>query len=266
MAGIRAATFTFALLLLAICDAWAAPRVPKAGRPVVTTTTASPAAKLGRSAQDLRSVATSEKLVAITLDDGPDPKYTPTALRIAREHGVHFTFFLLGSHVEAHPDLAREILAEGHAIGNHTWSHRVMMGLTETENRAEIECCQRALERTCGATPKLLRPPKGRFDDTAAKVADTLGYQIVLWSVAVENHTTKTPEAMTERVLSRVKPGAIILAHDGRPRDLINRDRTMKALEILVTELQKRGYKLVTVPELLAHASRQQAAPTPRNR
>ncbi len=266
MVRIRAATLIFAFILFGIGRVLAEPQAFRQKPPIVVDTVAKPKVKTRQPAKGLRVVDTNEKLVAITFDDGPDPKYTPIVLKIAREHNVHFTFFLLGSHVEAYPDLARQIVAEGHVIGNHTWSHRLMLGLTEIENRAEIECGQRAIERTCGPTLKLLRPPKGRFDETTAKVADSLGYQIVLWSVAIENHTTRTPESMSARVLSRVKPGSIILAHDGRPRDPINRDRTMKALEMLIAELQKKGYKLVTVPELIAHTSHQQSDKTSRNR
>jgi peptidoglycan/xylan/chitin deacetylase (PgdA/CDA1 family) len=92
-------------------------------------------------------------------------------------------------------------------------------------------------------------------DENVARAAESLGCEVVLWLVTVEHRDTKTPQAMAERVLQRVRPGAIILAHDGCPHQPINRDKTMAALPILVEALQKQGYRFVTVPQLLALAA-----------
>jgi peptidoglycan/xylan/chitin deacetylase (PgdA/CDA1 family) len=202
----------------------------------------------------IRRVETSEKVVALTLDDGPDPKYTPLVLELARKHHLALTFFVTGEHVRLHPELARRIAAEGHVIGNHTWSHNIMLGLSEGEDAAEIEACGAEIEKVCAYRPRLFRPPKGKLDDNVTRAAASLGYTIVLWSVAVEHHDEKTPEGMAHRVLERVQPGSIILAHDGSPHERVARDKTMAALAILVGELQKQGYRFVTVPELLAVA------------
>ena len=203
---------------------------------------------------DIRRVEVSEKVVALTLDDGPDPKYTPLVLELARKHHLALTFFVTGEHVRLHPELARRIVAEGHVIGNHTWSHKIMLGLSESENVAEIEACGAEIEKVCGRHTKLFRPPKGRVDDNVARAAAALGYQVVLWSVAVEHRDATTPQAMAQRVIQRVQPGSIVLAHDYHPRQGGSGDRTVAALSIVVEELQKQGYRFVTVPQLLALA------------
>jgi len=208
----------------------------------------------------IKKVDVEEKLVALTFDDGPDPKYTPRVLDFARGHHIPLTFFLLGERVRLHPELARRMLAEGHAIGNHTWSHTVLIGLSEAEDGAEIEACEAEIEKICGYHTKLFRPPKGKVDETVARAAATRGYEIILWSVAVEHHDAKTPQAMADRVVQRVRPGSIILAHDGSPHQDISRDRTVAALPMLVDELRRRGYRFVTVPELLARAAKERVA------
>ncbi len=200
----------------------------------------------------IRSVNTQEKLVALTFDDGPDPKYTPMVLDIARQRHIPLTFFLVGSHVRLYPELARRMLAEGHVIGNHTWSHSVMLGRNDAEDVAEIEACGLELEKVCGQRPSLLRPPKGYLDDSVIRAATGLGDQIILWTVGLEHHESTGADAMAKRAANRVRPGSIILAHDGWRA---NRDRTIAAFPLLVDELRKRGYTFVTVPDLLSRAT-----------
>jgi peptidoglycan/xylan/chitin deacetylase (PgdA/CDA1 family) len=199
-------------------------------------------------------VSTDKKLVALTFDDGPDPKYTPTVLRLAREHGVKVTFFVIGREVEHHPELARQEVAEGHAIGNHTWGHKPMTGASEKQNLAEIEGCERAIERVCGIHTHLFRPPRGQWDGDSFLSAQALGYRMILWTVTLEHRSSKTPEEMADRVINGISPGMIVLAHDGEPSHALDRRRTMAALPLVIEGLKKRGYRFVTVPELLVEA------------
>jgi len=203
----------------------------------------------------IKRVPVEEKLVALTLDDGPDPEYTPLVLKLARDRGVPLTFFLMGRHVQQHPDLARQVAAEGHAIGNHTFSHTIMV----TQDAAEIRRYEKEIEQACGHCAHLFRPPRGRWDRNVVRAATQLGYDVVLWEVALEHHEVQDAEAMAARVAARVRPGSIIVAHDGWPRHPINRDQTIRALPMLIDELQKQGYRFVTVPELLAHRRSPQA-------
>lgn len=196
-------------------------------------------------------VKTNRKVVALTLDDGPDPKYTPQVLKLAREKELKLTFFLVGREIQLHPELARQEVAEGHVIGNHTWDHPVLKLLDEGHDIMEIEKCEKEIEKICGRKTHFFRPPKGLWDGDTFLAAAELGYRMILWSVALEHHAAKTPEEMARRVLKKVRPGMIILAHDGEPCHPVNRSKTMKALPLLVDGLLKEGYTFVTVPELL---------------
>jgi peptidoglycan/xylan/chitin deacetylase (PgdA/CDA1 family) len=203
-------------------------------------------------------VPTDRKVVALTIDDGPDPKYTPTVLAIARQKGIRLTFFLVGREVQAHPDLARREVAEGHAIGNHTWDHPLLLRDTAVDDAAEIKRCGDVIEAVCGRRARLFRPPWGLWDDDAFVEAERQGYRMILWTVAVEHHSAQTPEAMAQRVLQKVRPGTIILAHDGEPNGPIDRSKTMQALPLIIDRLRERGYRFVTVPELLRIGRRAQ--------
>ncbi|HUT74009.1 MAG TPA: polysaccharide deacetylase family protein [Armatimonadota bacterium] len=196
-------------------------------------------------------VKSDEKVVALTFDDGPDPRYTSSVLRLARKRGLKLTFFLVGREIQLHPALAAEEVAEGHAIGNHTWDHPVMAGETAVQDLLEIERCEDEIERICGECTHLFRPPKGLWDRDTFLTAEALGYRMILWSVALEHHSAHTPEEMAQRVLDKVRPGMIVLAHDGEPCHPANREKTMRALPILVDGLQHQGYRFVTVPQLL---------------
>lgn len=196
-------------------------------------------------------VHTDRKVVALTFDDGPDPTYTPQVLKLARDEGVKFTFFLIGRAVAAYPDLARREVAEGHVVGNHTWSHPLLTHDSSLGKLAEITRCAGEIRRACGVRTRLFRPPKGRWDGDAFREAEGLGYQLVLWTITLEHHDAPTPRAMADRVLRHLTPGMIILAHDGEPRHPLSRSKTMAAVRLLVNGLHERGYRLVTVPELL---------------
>lgn len=203
-----------------------------------------------RSQAVVRGVETAQKVIALTFDDGPDPKYTPAVLELARERGIKLTFFLVGQEIQLHPELARQEVAEGHAIGNHTWDHHVMTPLSKRQDMSEIERCEDEIEQVCGRRTHLFRPPKGLFDDYTLSSAAVLGYRMVLWSVALEHHH-RNPQRMAQRVIDMARPGMIILAHDGEAGHPTDRTHTLQALPVLVNGLQQKGYRLVTVPELL---------------
>lgn len=221
----------------------------------------------GRTAgpEVIASVVTSQKVVALTFDDGPDPKYTPTVLALARAKGIKVTFFLIGRMVQASPALAEEEVAEGHAIGNHTWDHHRLTPLTQRQSQSEITLCQDVLDRVCGVRPHLLRPPKGLWNPRAGGAAAGLGYPLILWSLELEHHPWKTPQQLAQRAIGLARPGAIILAHDGEPDRPTDHSKTLQALPILIDGLRAKGYRFVTVPELLAlgRGNRVEAAVSP---
>lgn len=188
------------------------------------------------------------KVVALTFDDGPHPVYTPKILEILRRYNVKATFFLIGKRVEQFPQIAQQIISEGHEVGNHTYSHPNDLPKENWDKvRSEIEKCSTAIERVTGVRPKLFRPPKGFLNYKVLTLAQIEGYTLVFWTVSADHKDAPTPQAMAKRVLKFVHPGAIILMHDGR---IPSRWKDVKALPLIIEGLKKRGYKFVTVSEL----------------
>ncbi len=177
--------------------------------------------------------------VALTYDDGPSI-HTPRLLDALAAAHVKATFFVLGRSVTAYPDVLRREAELGMAIGNHTWSHRDMRRLTDAELRTEIDTTSAAVVTVVGSAPTLMRPPYGAYDDRTR----ALGLPIIRWDVDSEDWRNRSAAITTQRVLSAVRPGSIVLMHDIHPS-------TVDATPGIIAALQARGYVLVTVPELL---------------
>jgi peptidoglycan/xylan/chitin deacetylase (PgdA/CDA1 family) len=210
-------------------------------------------------------VPTDQKVVALTFDDGPDPAYTPAVLDLARAKGVKFTFFVVGRQSSLYPEIVKRMAAEGHAVENHTWDHHEMTRLSERQDVSEIQLCDDEINRILGSRPSFMRPPRGEWDDDLYRAAAALGYRVVLWSIELEHHPRRSAQQMAQRATSMTRPGMIILAHDGAVDRRFDRTKTMQALPILVDGLLKKGYRFVTVPELMSMATdaRQTAAAAP---
>lgn len=203
---------------------------------------------IGLDAVDLR-VQTTEKAVALTFDDGPSPRWTPAVLKILAQFKARGTFFLVGRNALANPRLvAQEVLA-GDEIGNHTFDHPNLRALTAAGVDKELVRGARAIERAGAPKPTLFRPPWGFTDKAAQALAGRHSYRTIAWNLAVEHFVDhQSVNRGVSEIMARVSPGAIILAHDGRKA---NRTRTIEALPILLKDLRARGYRLVTVDELL---------------
>ncbi|NSW81931.1 MAG: polysaccharide deacetylase family protein [Syntrophothermus sp.] len=198
----------------------------------------------------IHHVHAKEKLVALTFDDGPDPRYTPQVLDILKQHRVHATFFVVGESVQRHPDIVKRELQEGHEIENHSYTHPDLGKKNAAEILKELETTQKVIEITAGRAPRYFRPPRGLFNTQVVEIAQRLGMKTVLWDIGVEHRAFRDPRDMAYRVVGKAHPGIIILAHDGR----LDRSLTVKALPILINEYQKMGYRFVTLTELLASA------------
>ena len=199
-----------------------------------------------------------DRVVALTFDDGPDIRYTPLDLQILRDKNVRATFFMIGDQVEKHPELAMEAFMDGNEIGNHTYSHPDMKKLSWADTVREISKAQDVLVRVLGFRPIYFRPPRGEFDNQDLEVAKAMGYKVVMWTVGVENHLMITPQAMVDRVCSKVRSGSVILMHDGS----LDRSRTVAALPLLIDKLRLMGYSLVTVSDLLVAMGPKRASET----
>ncbi|MEG4015240.1 MULTISPECIES: polysaccharide deacetylase family protein [unclassified Microcoleus] len=192
-------------------------------------------------------VKDSEKVIALTVDDGPWPETTEQMLDIFQQNDVKATFFWIGKSIENSPEIARRVVAAGHAIGNHTWHHWYdsMDAATVAD---EIDRTAKLIYETTGVKTTFFRPPGGVLNNGLAKYAKDRNYSVVMWSVtSADTDPHAQPSAFVNNVLKGAKPGAIVLMHDGGG----DRSRTIKALPEMIAGLKKQGYRFVTVPELL---------------
>ncbi|WP_330478114.1 polysaccharide deacetylase family protein [Streptomyces platensis] len=190
------------------------------------------------------------KCVALTFDAGPS-EHTNRLLDILKKEKVHATFFMLGeNHVEKRPAEVKRIDAEGHELANHTWSHQILTDIPAASAKREMSRLQDAVRKITGRTPRLMRPPQGRTDETVSEISKDLGLAQVLWSVTAKDYQTNDSALITKRVLEQTERDGIILLHD------IYRG-TVPAVPGILKELKKRGYTIVTVSQLLSPAKPQ---------
>ncbi|MBM3472079.1 MAG: polysaccharide deacetylase family protein [Armatimonadetes bacterium] len=182
--------------------------------------------------------------VALTIDDGPHPLTTPLMLDVLRRWGVHATFFLVGENAEQFPELVRLIARDGHEIGNHTYSH---ISLTELNPRGvwtQLRGCDQAIEAASGVKPRLMRPPGGDCSELALRVTDHLGYETALWTANSGDWRNHNREAIVANGLSHMRPGSIILMHQG---DLWSLD----ALPYILQGIRQAGLEVGTVSDVV---------------
>lgn len=205
--------------------------------------------------QTVWSLSTKEKVIALTFDDGPNPIYTKQILDILRNHDVKATFFLLGENAERYPDIAKSVVQAGHVIGNHTFGHATLGLRLPSEIETEIKQAEEIILNVTGVKPVFFRPPRGHRNPFLFQVTKKMGYVVVGWSVDPKDWSRPTAEKITKRILTKIKPGAIILFHDGseKPEDkgFDDRSQTVATLPIILEELKSQGYRLVTIKELL---------------
>ncbi|MDZ5471292.1 polysaccharide deacetylase family protein [Bacillus sp. 31A1R] len=198
----------------------------------------------------LRGPANVNRL-ALTFDDGPDPRFTPLVLDTLKKYNVKATFFLMGARAKAYPDIVKRMIDEGHIVGNHTYWHPnlVKQGEVATLER-EVNQSEEELARLIGYRTKLFRAPYGfLYNELVEKLRD-MNYTVVGWSVDSLDWKEEPPETIAYTVLSNVQPGAIILMHDAGDWTS-DRTNTIKSLDQIIPTLKEQGFEFVTVPELL---------------
>lgn len=203
---------------------------------------------------------TAEKVVALTFDDGPNEPYTSQILDILKEYDVKATFFVIGKNVEMYPQTANRMVVEGHILGNHSYNHRANHALTDIDGE-DIERAQYTIFLFAGVVPYLYRPPHGKKSPTELNFLKSKNLIEITWNVSTnEQHKTAVfgepvPDQVARHIIGEVKPGYIILLHDGygAQHNTQKSDRSLivKALPIIIENLQSRGYQFITVPELL---------------
>jgi cellulose synthase/poly-beta-1,6-N-acetylglucosamine synthase-like glycosyltransferase/peptidoglycan/xylan/chitin deacetylase (PgdA/CDA1 family) len=195
------------------------------------------------------------RTVALTFDDGPDPQWTPRILDILARHGAHATFFQVGSQVNAHPALARRVLAEGHEIGSHTFSHPWLARTPAWRRGLELTLTRNAIAAATGRAPVLIRPPYAATPDAATaadfaalRQAGEAGYLTVLTDLDTEDWRRPGVAAIVAAAQPAKDRGAVVMMHDSGG----DRAQTVAALDVLIPTLKARGYRFTTVSEALA--------------
>lgn len=200
-----------------------------------------------KEAQTISYVPTSQKIVALTIDDGPHYKVTPEILNVLREKHVKATFFVLGENVEHFPKLLAQEVSEGHEIGTHTYSHTALSKFDSKRIIEEFDKAEKIISQTA-PKPTLFRPPGGLYNRQVIEAAHQKGYTVILWSVDPRDWSCPPTAKVVEKVLHDIKPGSIILLHDGQyPLP------TPQALGTIIDRLRAQGYEFVTVSELLQY-------------
>jgi peptidoglycan/xylan/chitin deacetylase (PgdA/CDA1 family) len=194
------------------------------------------------------------KRICLTFDDGPATPFTEQILAILRKYQVPATFFLCGRNVEREPDLARHILAEGHAVGNHTYSHRFLGFKSRRRMAREIDRTQDVIEKVVGHRPVVFRPPFGVRWFGLEPTLRERGIHLVLWSATGYDWKKDVP-GIVAATMKELKPGAVILLHDGRETrstGRVDRSRTVRALPGIIEGARQRGYTFVPLQEFLS--------------
>ena len=214
--------------------------------PGLPTRSARPTARAGPVAAPVRwRFDGVGRRTALTFDDGPDPRWTPRVLDALAAHDAKATFFMVGERAQRHPELVARVVAAGHEVGNHTWSHLRIDRLDLHQVLGQLSRTHDTLTQLAGRPPTLFRPPWGEIDAVGLLAAAELDYRVVLWSDLVRG---TSPEADLRTLFATMQPGAMILGHDGGPTP---NARLMAAFRTMVAHLTATGHVLTTVTEAL---------------
>lgn len=181
--------------------------------------------------------------VALTFDDGPHPNFTPKLLDILKRANVKATFFVIGFMAEKYPDLVKRIAADGHEVGNHTYSHVTLTKLTDPEVLTELAANDEVIAKLTGRKVRYCRPPGGDFAAKTLELAGSLGLTTVLWTDDPGDYANPGDTVLMEREMRALRPGGIILLHDGS-------QDTLDTLGKLIEAVEAKGFKFVTLDEL----------------
>jgi peptidoglycan/xylan/chitin deacetylase (PgdA/CDA1 family) len=218
------------------------------------------------AAQDVgitfNSVHVDGPYIAMTFDDGPSATLTPKLLELLAAHHIKATFFVIGENVAEHPEIVARAAREGHEIGNHSWSHPNFGKMSDEGVRSQLQRTDDAIKSASGSRPTLMRPPYGSI--TARQkhwIHNDFGYRVILWDVDPLDWKRPGPAVVRNRILKETRPGSIVLSHDIHPG-------TIEAMPSTLDELESKGFKFVTVSELIRMQTPETPRPTaqPRNK
>lgn len=185
-------------------------------------------------------ILTSEKVLALTFDDGPHPEYTPAILNLLEKYNAKATFFCIGKMIEANKELTKMIKDKGHTLGNHSHSHSYFFSMFR-KKRVEWELIDtnNLISETTGTECTYFRPPYGVTNPPIASAVKSLSLKVIGWNIRSFD-TTAAPDKVIKKVVSQIKPGSIILLHDNRPQ-------TVNILEAILLHTRKTNYKCVSI-------------------
>jgi peptidoglycan/xylan/chitin deacetylase (PgdA/CDA1 family) len=192
------------------------------------------------------------KQIALTYDDGPNDPHTLQLLDVLAKHSVRATFFMIGRYVQQRPDIARAVAQAGHVIGNHTFTHPLLIFKSEAQTRMQLVECHQALEDAIGEHSNLFRPPFGGRRPATLRVARELRLQTVMWNVTGHDWNAPPAAVIEKKVARQMQGGDVILLHDGGHRAMgADRAPTVVATDRLIASCQAEGYEFVTIPEMM---------------
>jgi peptidoglycan-N-acetylglucosamine deacetylase len=196
-------------------------------------------------------VNTDEKVIALTFDDGPHPQYTAQILDLLKQYEAKATFFVVGNKIKLYPDVLEQTAQAGHEIANHTYSHAYLNRMTNIHK--ELTSTEELIVEKTGRRSQLFRPPGGFYNDRLVSAVKDEGYTMVMWSWQLDTKDWDTPgvRRIVNSVLKNVKNGNIVLFHDY----IEGPTQTIEALKVILPELKNKGYRMVTVSELLQYNS-----------
>jgi peptidoglycan-N-acetylglucosamine deacetylase len=204
------------------------------------------------------SVHVDGPYIAMTFDDGPSATLTPKLLDLLAAHHIKATFFVIGENVAEHPEIVARAAREGHEIGNHSWSHPNFGKMSDQGVRSQLQRTDDAIKNATGERPTLMRPPYGSITTREKRwIHDEFGYRIILWDVDPYDWRRPGPAVVRNRILKETQPGSIVLSHDIHPG-------TIEAMPSTFDALEAKGFKFVTVSELIRMATPKPSHPSPQ--
>jgi peptidoglycan-N-acetylglucosamine deacetylase len=244
--------FASVALIFAV-NAWAqAPEAASTASTASTSASSTPAAPR----ISFNFVHVDGPYIALTFDDGPSEKLTPKLLDLLAEHHIKATFFLIGQNVVDHPEIAAREAREGHELGNHSWSHPNLAKMSDENVRRQLRQTDDAIKQATGQRPTLMRPPYGNLSTRQKQwIHQEFGYRIVLWDVDPLDWKRPGPSVISNRILKETRPGSIVLSHDIHPG-------TIEAMHDTLNQLEEKGFKFVTVSQLIDMSKPETPAPS----
>ena len=187
----------------------------------------------------------TQPVLAMTFDDGPHPSLTPKLLDILKERNIKCTFFVIGKNAKMYPKIIQRMIAEGHEVANHTWTHCSLTSRSDAQIRSELQQSEDALVAAANYRPHLIRPPYGAINTRVKQfMFSEFGYSTIMWSVDPQDWRRPGVSVVTSRLVNGARPGSIMLAHDIHPP-------TIQAMPSMFDQLLAKGYQFVTVSQLM---------------